>query len=442
MIQPSRRATSSPRPASVDAVVVGAGIAGIATAWQLAERLGSTTAVLVDSRPPLSLTSHRPEANYRDWWPQASMVELASRSIDLMEALLADGAAFAMHQRGYLYVTADPATAASLPATVARRAVAGGGADVLAPAELARRYPHLSPALNGAIQARRAGSVDTVALGRALLDRATARGVSLVAGTLAGVDVRAGRIEGVRIATDAGELRLGTERFVNAAGPFARDVARLTGSELELDTVLRQKVVIHDVDGVVPRDAPFTIFMDPQTLEWSDSERPLLGASAATRRLLDRLPGGVHVKPDDAAGPHAIKLGWAWDQTASLPTADPPCPPEFPRMVLLGAGSFVPGLGRYAEAGVAPLAHEGGFYARTKDGRPLIGPLDADGAFIVGGLAGFGAMMACAAGELAAGWILDGRPSTALATAFDPRRFRHPGYVREIRAGVGPTGEL
>jgi sarcosine oxidase, subunit beta len=442
VIQPSSRTSGGPRPASVDAVIVGAGIAGVATAWQLAERLGSTTAVLVDSRPPLSLTSRRPEANYRDWWPQASMVELAGRSIDLMEALLEDGATFAMHRRGYLYVTADPATAASLPVTVARRAAAGGGADVLAPPELERRYPHLSPALLGAIQARRAGSVDTVALGRMLLDRAIGRGVSLIAGTLAGVDVRAGRIEGVRIATDSGEVRLSTERFVNAAGPFARDVARLTGSELELDTVLRQKVVIRDTDGVVPRDAPFTIFMDPQVLEWSESERRALDGSASTRRLLDRLPGGVHVKPDDAAGKQAVKLGWAWDQTASPPAPDPVCPPEFPRMALLGAATFVPGLRRYADAGVVPVAHDGGFYARTKDGRPLIGPLDADGAFIVGGLAGFGAMMACAAGELAAGWILDGRPSTALATAFDPRRFRHPGYVREIRAGVGPTGEL
>lgn len=441
MTHASRRPTSSPRPASVDAVIVGAGIAGIATAWQLAERLGSTTAVLIDSRPPLSLTSNRPETNYRDWWPQASMVELASRSIDLMEALVEDGATFAMNQRGYLFVTADPTTAASLPATVVRRA-AGGGADVLAPTELRRRYPHLSPALQGGILARRAGSMDTVALGRILLDRAMTRGVSVIPGTLAGVDVRAGRIEGVRVATDSGEVRLGTERFVNAAGPFARDVARLTGSELELDTVLRQKVVIHDVAAVVPRDAPFTIFMDPQELDWSDAERRILGGAAGTGRLLERLPGGVHVKPDDAAGPDAVKLGWAWDQTPSLPIADPACPPEFPRMALLGAATFMPGLRRYAEGGLTPLAHDGGFYARTRDGRPLIGPLDADGAFVVGGLAGFGAMMACAVGELAAGWILDGRPSTALASAFDPRRFRHPGYAREIRAGAGPTGEL
>ena len=33
---------------------------------------------------------------------------------------------------------------------------------------------------------------------------------------------------------------------------------------------------------------------------------------------------------------------------------------------------------------------------------PLIGPHGVDGAYVVGGLAGFGSMMACAAGELTA----------------------------------------
>ena len=37
------------------------------------------------------------------------MVELANRSIDLMDELRSSGATFAMNQRGYLYVTADAA---------------------------------------------------------------------------------------------------------------------------------------------------------------------------------------------------------------------------------------------------------------------------------------------------------------------------------------------
>ncbi|HEX5240630.1 MAG TPA: FAD-dependent oxidoreductase, partial [Candidatus Limnocylindrales bacterium] len=102
-------------------MIAGAGIAGIATAFSLAER-GIRDVVIVDPRPPLSLTSRRPETNYRLWWP------LAARSLALVEALLADGAAVPMDRRGYLYVSDAEATARSLPAFVA-------GHPALVPAE-------------------------------------------------------------------------------------------------------------------------------------------------------------------------------------------------------------------------------------------------------------------------------------------------------------------
>ena len=45
-----------------------AGIAGVATAYHLT-RQGVTDVVLVDERPPLSLTSDKSTEGYRNWWP-------------------------------------------------------------------------------------------------------------------------------------------------------------------------------------------------------------------------------------------------------------------------------------------------------------------------------------------------------------------------------------
>jgi glycine/D-amino acid oxidase-like deaminating enzyme len=405
-----------------DAVIAGAGIAGIATAWQIGTRLGTTSTVLVDPRPPLSLTSDRPGANYRDWWPQPSMVALADSSIALTEDLLSGGASFAMNRRGYLYVTADPATAEALPAVVARHLAAGvapDDADVLDADDLAAGWPHLSPALCGAIHARRAGSLDTVGLGEAMLAIARSKGVTVLVGEVIRLQVAHGRVEGVVISTADGDVDFATERFVNAAGPFARDVARRAGTDLPLETVLRQKVVIRDRLGVVPRDAPFTIGLDR--------------AGGA--------PAGVHIKPDGAAADDTVKLGWARDQTPSDPIADPPCPPAFPGEVLARAATIVPGLDAYLDRPPEIVAHDGGFYARTPDGLPVVGPLGTDGAFVVGGLAGFGSMMACGVGELAATWVL-GERVPDLAKAFDPRRFTEPGRTIERPAGAPPPGEL
>ena len=277
---------------TADVVIAGAGIAGVAAAWQIAVRLGSTTTVLVDPRPPLSLTSDRPGANYRDWWPQAAMVALADRSIALTEGLLADGASFAMDRRGYLFVTADPAIAAGLPAVAADRIADGvdpGTVDVLGPADLAERFPHLAPELCGAVHARRAGSLDTVGLGRAILAHAAAAGVTVVRGEVAAATVVGGRIAAITVSASGSAVEIATERFVNAAGPFARDMAARLGADLELETILRQKVVVRDPRGVVPRDAPFTVGLD----------------------ATDGLPAGVHVKPDTAglAGADQARLG-------------------------------------------------------------------------------------------------------------------------------------
>ena len=161
-----------------------------------------------------------------------------------------------------------------------------------------------------------------------------------------------GRITAVTIATPDGVAEIATERFVNAAGPFAREVAARLGADLELETVLRQKVVIRDRLGVVPPDAPFTIGLDATGGQ----------------------PAGVHVKPDTGGHAGAIKLGWARDQTPGEPVADPVCPPGFPREVVARAATIVPGLSAYLEGPLDLIAHDGGFYARMPDGLPVIGP--------------------------------------------------------------------
>jgi glycine/D-amino acid oxidase-like deaminating enzyme len=424
----------------VDAVIAGAGIAGAAVAWQLADRLGSTDAVLVDPHPPLSITSNRPEANYRDWWPQPAMAELADESLGLIDELQADGARIPMDRRGYLYVTADPVRAASLPDAVASRAaLPGAGAEALDAATVASEYPHLAPGIRAGIRVPRAGSLDAVALGRAMLERAARRGVAVVRGSVVGIDRIGDRVEAVVIDGTDGRTRLPTTRFVNAAGPFALPLLAMAGADLEIETVLRQKAVFRDDAGVVPRAAPFTILLDGQELPWTASERLDL-SKAGDARILGPLPGGIHVKPDDTAGATAIKLGWAWDQTPSAAVERPVCPPTFPRMVLLGAARAIPGLTRYLDD--PPLvAHGGGFYSRMPDGQPVVGPIGPEGSFVVGALAGFGAMMAAGAGRLAASWLAGDRP-TALMGALAPARFDDPAYRREIREGRIGTGEL
>ncbi|HEY6074310.1 MAG TPA: FAD-dependent oxidoreductase, partial [Anaerolineales bacterium] len=94
---------------SYEAVICGAGIAGISAAYFLS-KAGLRKILLVDERPPLSFTSDRSTECYRNWWLDPAMLALMNRSINLMEEMADEsGNVFHLNRRGYLYVTGEEA---------------------------------------------------------------------------------------------------------------------------------------------------------------------------------------------------------------------------------------------------------------------------------------------------------------------------------------------
>ena len=114
---------------SADVVICGAGIAGISTAYHLTN-LGVKDVMLVDERPPLSLTSDKSTECYRNWWPGPgdAMVGLMNRSIDILENLAQEsGNVFKLNRRGYLFATANPARVQNFKAHAEEAAKLGAG---------------------------------------------------------------------------------------------------------------------------------------------------------------------------------------------------------------------------------------------------------------------------------------------------------------------------
>jgi len=95
---------------SADVVICGAGIAGISAAYHLALKHRMKRVVLLDERPPPSLTSDKSTECYRNLWPGPgdAMVGFMNRSIDIMEELVRENSnSFHLNRCGYVYVTAD-----------------------------------------------------------------------------------------------------------------------------------------------------------------------------------------------------------------------------------------------------------------------------------------------------------------------------------------------
>jgi glycine/D-amino acid oxidase-like deaminating enzyme len=121
---------------------------------------------------------------------------------------------------------------------------------------------------------------------------------------------------------------------------------------------------------------------------------------------------------------------WTFDIAPIEPVFPPRFDPRYPEIVLRGMSTMLPGLTAYFER-IPKSVVDGGYYTKTRENRPLIGPLPVEGAYIIGALSGFGQMASSAAGELLAAHITGGcLPS--YAPAFRLNRYQDPEYQRML----------
>ena len=443
-------------------VICGAGIAGISAAYHLA-RSGFKDILILDPLPPLSLTSDRSTECYRNWWPDAEMVALMDRSVALMEQLAAlTGNVFRMNRRGYLYLTSDESRLAEFTRQAEAIALLGAGplrvhssdsstyqageppspeqasgADLLLdPALIRGHYPYVTERAIAALHVRRAGWLSAQQLGMYLLECARGLGVRLEHGTVEGVELSAGRVSGIVLAN--GE-RIACRYFVNAAGPYLKRVGAMLGVDIPVRTELHLKVTFKDHLGIVPRNAPLMIWDDPQSLPWDPAERDALSDDPTTRWLTEPFPPGVHMRPEGAGDSQNILMLWDYKARWIEPTFPPPLDDLYPEVALRGLSTMLPGLTRYFDRAPRPYL-DGGYYVKTRENRLLAGPLPVQGAFVIGGLSGFGIMTSCAAGELLAAHVA-GLALPGYASAFSIDRYSDPDYAKELDKWEG-TGQL
>jgi len=195
--------------------------------------------------------------------------------------------------------------------------------------------------------------------------------------------------------------------------------------------------MVPDPNKIIPTDMPFTIYADSQYLDWSEEERAFFSADEKYQWLLGEFPGGLHIKPESGK----IKLGWAFNTTTAQPVWEPTTLELFPQVVLKGANRFIPQLANYQNNIPSPIIQYAGYYTRTKENFPLIGPTQMSNLFLIGALAGFGTMSACAAGELCSKYILHETELPDYARYFHPLRYEDSELMNEINNSMS-DGQL
>ncbi|HEY3027748.1 MAG TPA: FAD-binding oxidoreductase [Pyrinomonadaceae bacterium] len=190
------------------------------------------------------------------------------------------------------------------------------------------------------------------------------------------------RITGV--ATSRGHVS--TRTVVNAAGPWAAEVARMAQTALPVEPLRRQLVPTEPFDGLPKR---FPMVIDMST--------------------------GFHFRREGKG----ILL--AWNDPDETPGFKTDFDPTFVEKILTRAASRVPCL---ADAEVNPQRAWAGLYEMTPDHHAIIGPApDVQGLYFVNGFSGHGVMHSPASGRIAADLILQGHSDLIDASQLSVERF-------------------
>ncbi len=377
-----------PIPRRAATVVIGGGVIGASVAHHLAAR-GHHDVLVLDrgARPGLGSTGAA-TGGFRAQYGTAINVRL---SLLAREELLRfeeeTGVDPGYEQAGYLWLAAsEHALGALREANRLHHAEGLHEAAVVTPEEIARIQPAVAlEGVRGGAFCPTDGFIRPLRILEGCRAAAARRGVTFRDGVEV-VSIERDAAGAIRAAATR-EGRVETERVVNAAGPWAREVAAMAGVDLPV-APLRRQVVPTDPTDALPARMPMTI--------WADDGYHLRVRDG--RVLLLWPTPGIAERPYDVS----VDPGWI-DAVAEKTRARVPA--------LRGVG---------IDRGGA----WGGLYEVSPDRHAILGPAPrCANLWLANGASGHGVMHALALGRLLAEWIVDGAPRSLDPHPLRPERF-------------------
>jgi sarcosine oxidase subunit beta len=369
------------------AVIVGAGVLGLFTAYHLA-RAGAGPVLVLERGFLSSGSSGRNGGGVRQQWETRSTVRLARESVAAYRQFGREfGYNIWFRQGGYLFLASSPAELAQLRAVHDLVSSEGLPSRMVGPDDVGRWIEGIAPGSTvGGSYLATDGTLYPFPVLWSLYEAVQSLGVEVALRTeLVGTVVRDGTVAGV--STSAGPVTTGC--LVNAAGGWSGEISRQAGVPTP-NLASRHEIFATE---------PMKRFLDPMVVRVRDG----LYFSQSMR---GELIGGIAVphRPGTARGV-----------------------PSSPQFLTRMAGALVDLVPRLGTLGV--LRAWSGYYDDTPDGFPVIGEDPRLGGFVhANGFGGHGFMLAPAASRRVVAAVL-GEPSDLAPEEFAPGRFLVGGRV-------------
>jgi 4-methylaminobutanoate oxidase (formaldehyde-forming) len=368
-----------------DAIVVGSGGLGAATAFYLSKHKGLSVA-LVDKHDIGSQTSPR----------AAGMVSCARKS-DLMISLIKDacrkieafteetGQPLDWVHSGSLKIARRPQDAEVMKADFERGRRMGLDVELISPEQASRLNPFLKP--KGVIAAMRIGDdryFDPAQVAIGFARAAAAQGATVLSKTdVRTVNISAGKVTGVTTAKGVIEAPV----VVDAAGAWTRLIAEASGIRVPLVPTRQQLIVTEPLDGA-RADLPMARIMDAAVYARPCRGGFLWGVYEETPRFFEMKSLGASFDIKDT--PLDIEV---------LRSAANEVKDQFPILETAKVREF-----------------RGGIPTMTADGHHILGPAPGvTGFHFASGCNVAGLSISPTVGEALASWIVDGKPPVDLS---------------------------
>jgi sarcosine oxidase subunit beta len=375
-------------------VIVGGGIVGSSVAYHLTDQGCSNVLVLEREAHQGLGSTGKSMGGVRAQFATKVNIQMSLYSIPFLarfEELT--GYPSGYRPQGYLFVASCERHLEYLRANQARQAELGfERVELLKPEDVLRIVPQLrADDVVGGSFCSTDGFVDPYSVMNGFAARAVDRGARIEKG----VEVTATLWDDsgvVGVETTRGRVQ--TRTVVNAAGPWAAQVARMAGVQLPVEP-LRRMLVPTEPFPQIAHEAPMTIDM-------------------AT---------GFHFRPE------GLGLLLAWNDPDEKPGFQTTFDSAFVEKILMRAVERVPS---FEDLQVNPARGWAGLYAMTPDHHAILGPVpQVPGLFLANGFSGHGVMHSPATGRILADLILNGTSSLVDARALSVERFAEGRLIEE-----------
>lgn len=376
---------------SYDAIIVGGGIIGLATAFNLAKMKFGNILVLERDLFVGSGATSKCAGGIRAQFFSRANIEVSMKSIEIFEKFEdITGEPALYDQVGYTFLLTQDDTVESYLKAVELQQSLGLDVRVIGPDDIKELAPPVRT--NDVIKATfcpRDGLGDPHEFMQGYFRASKKLGVDIVTEKeVTGIIVDNGKVAGVK--TDSEDIS--TPLVINAAGPYARKIGEMVDVEVPVDPYRRQIVTTGELDFI------------PQTMP-----------------MVVDVASGLYCHKESKG----LLMGWA--DTSVEPGFDESQDPDYNDNILMKALDRIPKL-EEAEVGNSWA----GLYETTPDHHAIIGfAEEIEGFFVNAGFSGHGFMHAPGAGLLAAE-VIAGREASVNIDRLALGRFARGPIEEEV----------